>query len=39
MIAAMAIAKHAGIRPEEALMRIGHGDVSPALWREVLGIV
>ena len=36
VIAAMAMAKHAGIRPEEALTRIGHGDVSPALWREVV---
>ena len=33
-----AMAKHAGIRPEEALTRIGHGDVSPALWREVMNL-
>lgn len=36
VIAAVAIAKWEGIRPEEALTRIGHGDVSPALWREVM---
>ena len=38
VIAAMAIAKWQGIRPEDALTRIGHGDVSPALWREVTRI-
>lgn len=38
VIAAMAIAKREGIRPEVALLRIGHGDVSPALWREVVAM-
>ena len=36
VIAAMAMAKWEGIRPEEALTRIGQGDVSPALWREAV---
>lgn len=36
VIAAMAMAKREGIQPEDALTRVGHGDVSPALWREVV---
>ena len=38
-VAAMAMAKWQRIRPQEALTRIGHGDVSPALWREVVKLV
>lgn len=38
-IAAMAIARWQGIAHEEGLKRIGTGDVSVTLWRELTGLL
>lgn len=38
-VAALALARWHRIPPEEALKRTGPGDVSPALWRELTGLV
>jgi hypothetical protein len=38
-VAAVALARWLGIGPEEGLSRIGMGDVSVTLWRELAGLV
>ncbi len=38
-IAAIALARWKGFSPEEALKRTGPGDVSVALWRDLVGLV